>query len=136
MVGFNTENPPGREVECAAFILDQLRAMGCRAEAVDVEPGRTNVAGIFENGPGPAFAFNTHIDVVPAGDGWQRGPFSGEVADEALWGRGAIDDKSLGIAHLTALVELRRSGVALSRDVIFLALLGLGFYIVAHSLGS
>lgn len=76
LVAFDTQNPPGREVEAAGFILRELQAMGCRAEAVDFPPGRTNVVGVLDNGPGPVFAFNTHIDVVPAGAGWETDPFT------------------------------------------------------------
>ena len=64
----DTPNPPGREVEAARYISQHLQAMGCRTETIDILPGRTNVIGVFENGPGPVFAFNTHIDVVPAGE--------------------------------------------------------------------
>lgn len=62
------------------------------------------------------------MDVVPAGEGWQVPPFSGEVRDGILWGRGALDTKGLGIAHLAAIVDLKRRGVPLARDVVFLAL--------------
>ena len=56
--------------------------MGCRAETLDLGEGRANVVGVFENGPGPSFAFNTHIDVVPAGDGWNGDPFTLREAGE------------------------------------------------------
>ncbi len=104
LVGFDTQNPPGREIEAAHFILGQMQKMGCRAEAIDVGEGRTNVAGIFENGPGPTFAFNTHIDVVPAGDGWTADPFKLTERDGKLFGRGACDAKG----PLTAMLEAMR----------------------------
>jgi len=104
LVAFDTQNPPGRELECAQYILQEMLAMGCRAEAVDVGEGRTNVAGIFENGPGPVFAFNTHIDVVPAGDGWSSDPFALREADGKLYGRGACDAKG----PMTAMLEAMR----------------------------
>ncbi|MEM7222962.1 MAG: M20 family metallopeptidase [Pseudomonadota bacterium] len=110
LVAFDTQNPPGREVEAARFILDELLALGCRAEAVDILPGRTNVIGIFDNGPGPVFAFNTHIDVVPAGAGWDSDPFRLREADGLLYGRGACDAKGPLVAMLEAmrlLVETR-----------------------------
>ena len=108
LVGFDTQNPPGQESACAHFILEQLRALGCRAETVDVGEGRTNVAGVFENGPGPTFAFNTHIDVVPAGDGWSSDPFKLKQVDDRLFGRGACDAKG----PLTAMLEAMRLLIA------------------------
>jgi acetylornithine deacetylase/succinyl-diaminopimelate desuccinylase-like protein len=61
------------------------------------------------------------MDVGAPGPGWPVPPFSGLVRGGALWGRGAIDCKSLGIAQLAALIDLQRKRVALERDVIFLA---------------
>ena len=61
------------------------------------------------------------MDVVAPGPNWRRQPFGGELHDGSLYGRGAIDAKSLGISHLAALLELERSGAALERVVIFLA---------------
>jgi acetylornithine deacetylase/succinyl-diaminopimelate desuccinylase len=106
LVAINTENPPGREAEAARLILTELQAMGCRAEAVDVLPGRSNVIAIFENGPGPTFAFNTHIDVVPAGDGWTSDPFRLRQAGGQLFGRGSCDAKGPLVAMLDAMQAL------------------------------
>ena len=61
------------------------------------------------------------MDVVSAGPGWKVPPFSGRVQEGALWGRGAIDDKSLGIAQLAAFVAAEREGRPLARDLIYLA---------------
>lgn len=108
LVSFDTQNPPGRELEAAHFILGELQGMGCRAEAVDVSEGRTNVAGVFENGPGPVFAFNTHIDVVPVGDGWTSDPFSLRENAGKLYGRGSCDAKG----PLTAMLEAMRILIA------------------------
>ena len=111
LVGFDTQNPPGREREAAEFLLAALQEMGCRAELTDILPGRTNVVGIFENGPGPTFAFNTHIDVVPAGEGWSSDPFRLRQADGRLYGRGACDAKG----PMTAMLEAMRLLIA-ARD--------------------
>ncbi len=111
LVAFDTQNPPGRELEAAQFILADLQAMGCRAEAVDIMPGRTNVVGIFENGPGPTFAFNTHIDVVPVGTGWSSDPLRLREEAGLLYGRGSCDAKG----PLTAMLEAMRHLIA-ARD--------------------
>ena len=103
LVAFDTQNPPGREVEAAHYILTCLEEMGCRAEAIDLSGERTNVVGLFENGPGPTFAFNTHIDVVPAGDGWTSDPFRLRERDGQLFGRGSCDAKGPLVAMLEAM---------------------------------
>ncbi len=106
LVGFDTQNPPGRERDAAHFILDVLQQMGCRAEAIDLGDERTNVVGSFENGPGPTFAFNTHMDVVLAGDGWTSDPFSLREANGRLYGRGSCDAKGPLVAMLDAMRRL------------------------------
>lgn len=108
LVNFDTQNPPGRELEAAEYIRTELHAMGCRTETLDVLPGRTNVVGVFDNGPGPVFAFNTHIDVVPAGDGWQSDPFTLREKGDLLFGRGACDAKG----PLSAMLEAMRLLIA------------------------
>ena len=106
LVGFDTQNPPGRERDAAHFIRDVLQQMGCRAEAIDLGDDRTNVVGSFENGPGPTFAFNTHMDVVLAGDGWTSDPFSLREANGRLYGRGSCDAKGPLVAMLDAMRRL------------------------------
>ena len=105
LVAYDTQNPPGREMEAALFIRSELQSMGCRAESLDFLPGRSNVIGIFDNGPGPTFAFNTHIDVVPAGDGWNSNPFELRESAGNLYGRGACDAKG----PMTAMLEAMRA---------------------------
>jgi acetylornithine deacetylase/succinyl-diaminopimelate desuccinylase-like protein len=63
-----------------------------------------------------------HIDVVPAqASDWTHDPFSGEIHDGEIWGRGALDMKGMGIAELVSMIQLKRAGKPLKRDVIFLA---------------
>lgn len=129
LVGFDTQNPPGREREAAQFVLAELLAMGCRAETVEIADGRTNVAGKFANGPGPVFAFNTHIDVVPAGSGWTTDPFRLHEAAGRLYGRGACDAKG----PLAAMLEAMRSLIA-SRETWSGTLLGV--FVADEEVGS
>lgn len=129
LVGFDTQNPPGREHEAARFVLAELLAMGCRAETVEVADGRTNVAGIFANGPGPVFAFNTHIDVVPAGGGWTADPFRLREAGDRLYGRGACDAKG----PLAAMLEAMR-GLIAARETWSGTLLGV--FVADEEVGS
>jgi succinyl-diaminopimelate desuccinylase len=104
LVGINTENPPGRELEAAQLVHRLLAAEGFDLSLSEYKPGRANVIARLENGPGPTFAFNTHLDVVPAGDGWASDPFILREADGRLFGRGSCDAKG----PLAAMIEAMR----------------------------
>jgi acetylornithine deacetylase/succinyl-diaminopimelate desuccinylase family protein len=106
LVGFDTQNPPGREADCAEFVAAELAAIGCAVERDTYEPGRVNVVGRIENGPGPVFAFNTHMDVVPAGEGWSGDPFTLRQKGDRLIGRGACDAKGSLAAMIEAMAML------------------------------
>lgn len=103
LVAINTENPPGREREAAECIHNWLVAAGFDLTLSEYAPGRTNVIARLENGAGPCFAFNTHIDVVPAGNGWSQDPFTLTERDGKLYGRGACDAKGPLVAMLEAM---------------------------------
>lgn len=103
LVAINTENPPGREREAAECIHRWLAAAGFDLTLSEYAPGRTNVIARLENGAGPCFAFNTHIDVVPAGNGWSQDPFTLTERDGKLYGRGACDAKGPLVAMLEAM---------------------------------
>lgn len=94
LVAFRTENPPGREFEAARFLGDLLGRRGFSIELQEVDgDGRANVVARLENGAGPAFAFCSHLDVVPAGSGWSTDPFRLVEKDRRYYGRGACDAK-------------------------------------------
>src|ERR1019366_6561273 len=75
LIAFYTQNPPGREIEAIQFLADVFRGMGLQVAVDEFAPGRANVVARLDNGPGPTFAFNSHVDVVPAGGGWTSDPF-------------------------------------------------------------
>jgi len=102
LVAINTENPPGRELEGAAFLRDRLSALGFATELQEPIPGRANVVATLDNGDGPVFAFNSHIDVVPAGDGWTNPPFKLVERNNRLYARGACDAKGPIVAMIEA----------------------------------
>lgn len=106
LVAFDTQNPPGNEAECAAFVADELTAIGCTVELDEYEPGRANVLGRIKNGPGPVFAFNTHMDVVPVGTGWSGPPIELRAEGGRLVGRGACDAKGPLAAMIEAMALL------------------------------
>ncbi|WP_034911514.1 M20 family metallopeptidase [Erwinia sp. 9145] len=103
LVAINTENPPGREREAAECVAGWLEEAGFDLSFSEYAPGRTNVTAVLRNGSGPCFAFNTHLDVVPAGEGWTQDPFTLTEREGKLYGRGACDAKGPMVAMIEAL---------------------------------
>jgi len=104
LVAANTENPPGREIEAAKYLASLLAGLGLEVNLQDIAEGRPNVVARLENGPGPVFAFNSHMDVVPAGSGWTSDPFKLRSSNGRLFARGACDAKG----PIAAMVEAVR----------------------------
>lgn len=102
LVAINTENPPGHELEAARHLQALLEAEGFDLSLSEYKPGRVNVIATLANGPGPTFAFNTHIDTVPAGEGWSTDPFVLHEAGGKLYGRGSCDAKGPMVAMIEA----------------------------------
>ncbi len=141
-IRLNTSNPPGNEIRAAAFLAGILQRAGIPSRALMAPGGRANLYARLSSpaSGGRAVLLLHHMDVVPAGPGWTVEPFAGRVRDGYLWGRGALDDKSLGIAQLAAMIDLEHRRAPLERDVIFLAvadeenggLRGAGWLLEAH----
>jgi succinyl-diaminopimelate desuccinylase len=112
LVAIDTQNPPGREMEAAALLVFELDAMGFAAEVRPLSDGRANVVARIDNGAGPCFAFNSHMDTVPVGGGWTSGPLRLTERDGRLVGRGACDAKG----PIVAMVEAGRL-LASQRDL-------------------
>ncbi len=108
IIAIPSENPPGGEAAVAAYIERLLKAEGFAVSVTEYKPGRFNVEASLENGPGPVFAFNTHMDTVPAGEGWTSDAFTLRETDGKLFGRGACDCKG----PLIAMIEAMRMLVA------------------------
>src|SRR3989442_2591287 len=118
-----TNNPAGNEIEGAKFLAAVLERDGIPSETVEAAPGRANlVAALAGDGSLPGIVLHHHIDVVYADRRyWTVDPFGGAIRDGYLYGRGTIDMKSTGIMHLTAVLALKRAGLPLKRDLVFLA---------------
>ena len=118
----DTSNPPGNEVRAAEWYEKIFDAEGIDYETAESAPGRGNVvARLKGTGNEPALILLNHMDVVPVSrEFWTVDPFGGIQRDGYIWGRGAEDMKSLGVAQLMAFLELHREHVPLRRDVIFL----------------
>ncbi len=119
----DTTNPPGNETRGAQFLGGILKDEGIGFELYETSPGRTSLLARLEgSGEGKPLIMLNHIDVVPADpENWSFHPFSGEVADGFLWGRGALDMKGMGVMELFAFIAAARQGMDLKRDVVFLA---------------
>jgi acetylornithine deacetylase/succinyl-diaminopimelate desuccinylase-like protein len=124
-VRIDSSHPAGRTVETAAFLSERLAADGIQAKIYQSpEAGKVNlVARLKASKPvGKPLLLSHHMDVVQAvAADWRFDPFSGEVADGYIFGRGTIDDKGMGVMELMTLLQLKRHKVELTRDVILLA---------------
>ncbi|MBV8940327.1 MAG: M20/M25/M40 family metallo-hydrolase, partial [Solirubrobacterales bacterium] len=96
LVGFNTVNPPGNERPALEYLASYLRTAGFETELLGTREDRPNlIATLSGAAEGPTLGFLGHVDTVLADPSeWTHDPWSGEVADGFLWGRGAIDMKS------------------------------------------
>ena len=123
MTRLDTSNPPGRETRMAAYLERVAREEGIPSELLGRDPSRLNfVARLGGSGEARPLLLMAHTDVVPAEAAqWSVPPFSAEIRAGFLYGRGSVDDKSLLAAELATLVELKRSGRPLRRDVILAA---------------
>lgn len=118
----NTVNPPGNEIEGARFIAEIFDKAGVEYEIAESAPGRGNIWAKIEGGDKPGLLLLHHMDVVPASpEFWSVDPLGGEIKDGYLYGRGVIDAKASGIAHLLTFLELHKSGQKLNRDLVFMA---------------
>ncbi|HVL25894.1 MAG TPA: M20/M25/M40 family metallo-hydrolase [Thermomicrobiales bacterium] len=120
----DTQSPPGNERIAAEYIAGALADEGIDAEILESAPGRASVVARLraENPAARPVLLMGHIDVVTVErDKWERDPFGGELIEGYVWGRGAVDMKGQVAAELAAFIALKRAGVALTRDVIFVA---------------
>lgn len=122
LIRFDTTNPPGNETECARYLADLLAKEGIEPEVLESEKGRGNViARLRGDGSKKPLLLMSHLDVVPAeASRWEAPPFSGEIRDGTIWGRGTLDTKGLTVMHLMAMFLLKRQGAPLKRDIILM----------------
>ncbi len=112
LIRFKTVNPPGAERECQEYLAGILRDAGFEVELLGRTEERPNlVARLRGEQDGPRLVLLSHVDTVLADpDDWQHDPWSGEIADGELWGRGAQDMKNHTAAEVMAAVSLVREG--------------------------
>ena len=123
LIKLDTTNPPGNETIAAEHLRAYLEAAGVECELFARSPERANlVARIKGTGDGPSLLLLGHTDVVLADPAeWDVPPFSGEVRDGEVWGRGALDMKCQVAANAVAIASLAREGFRPAGDLIFVA---------------
>jgi acetylornithine deacetylase/succinyl-diaminopimelate desuccinylase-like protein len=119
----DTSNPPGNELLAARFFKGLFDQEGIPSEIFEIAPGRANlVARLKGTGEKRPLVLLNHMDVVNAERPfWSVDPFGGVVKDGYIYGRGALDMKSTGLLEAVVLINLKRSGARLARDLIFVA---------------
>ena len=112
LVRFDTVNPPGNERACQEFLAARLEAAGFEVELLGAVEERPNlVARLRGAADGPVLGLLGHVDTVLAKpQEWRHDPWSGEIADGCLWGRGALDMKGQVAAEVAAAISLAREG--------------------------
>ena len=119
----DTVNPPGNEIRGTKFLKKVFGRESIPCHVFEPSPGRGSlIATLKGNGKKKPILLLNHIDVVPVEkERWSVDPFGGMIQDGYLYGRGALDDKSMGIVEMMALLILKREKVPLRRDVLFFA---------------
>ncbi|MFI9464552.1 M20/M25/M40 family metallo-hydrolase [Streptomyces xiamenensis] len=117
---YGDHSGPGERV-AAEFVAGQLAEVGLDPQIIESHPGRASVVARIEgeDTSRPALLIHGHTDVVPANaEDWTHHPFSGEIADGCVWGRGAVDMKDMDAMTLAVVRERMRSGRKPPRDIV------------------
>jgi acetylornithine deacetylase/succinyl-diaminopimelate desuccinylase-like protein len=125
-VKIDTSNPPGDTRKAADFLAAIFEREGIPVTRYESAPQKAilyaRLKATVTPPAGKAIVLLHHMDVVPADRArWRTDPFTPTIQGNELWGRGSMDMKGLGVAHVMAFLELKRQRVPLARDVILLA---------------
>ena len=123
LLRLDTVNPPGNETQAAELLRAYLEDAGVAVELYARVSERANlVARIPGRGEGPSLLLLSHTDTVLADPAeWSLDPWSGELRDDQVWGRGALDMKGQVAASAVAMATLAREGFSPSGDIVFAA---------------
>jgi acetylornithine deacetylase/succinyl-diaminopimelate desuccinylase-like protein len=112
LIRFDTVNPPGNERAAIEHLRAILEEVGFQCELLGAQPARPNlVARLKGRSEGPTLCYLGHVDTVLAdANEWTHDPWSGDIADGYMWGRGSLDMKSQVAAEVAAAVGLAREG--------------------------
>jgi acetylornithine deacetylase/succinyl-diaminopimelate desuccinylase-like protein len=120
LIRFDTTNPPGNEAGCADYVRSLLDDAGIPSQILSWTDSRPNlVARLVGEGYAPPLLLYGHLDVVTTeGQAWAYPPFSGEIHDGYVWGRGALDMKGPDAMLISAFLRAHTEGADLPGDVI------------------
>jgi acetylornithine deacetylase/succinyl-diaminopimelate desuccinylase-like protein len=123
LLRLDTRNPPGNEIRAAQYLQALFEAEGISSEIVGPSKDRsTFIARLKGDGTAPPLLLMSHTDVVAVEpEKWTHDPFSADIADGFIYGRGALDMKQMVTMEAMTMLLLKRNGVQLKRDVIFMA---------------
>jgi acetylornithine deacetylase/succinyl-diaminopimelate desuccinylase-like protein len=110
LIRIDTTNPPGNETPAALFLYELFNQAGVDCEVLESANGRGNfLASLGADDPSaPRLLILSHLDVVPPGGGWSFDPFTGEIRQGFVRGRGALDCKGMVAAEAAAMLSLAR----------------------------
>ena len=123
LIRIDTTNPPGNETQAAIYVAQYLANQGFKTEIIESAPGRGNVITRLKGtGEKPSLLLLSHLDVVAANPSeWTVDPFSGTIKDDYVYGRGAIDMKSMTASEVLVMELLKKNNVKLKGDVVLAA---------------
>ncbi|MGC8947856.1 MAG: ArgE/DapE family deacylase [Thermoprotei archaeon] len=126
LLKIDTTNPPGNETEAAKYLSEWLAERGIKSEIIECDKNRGNlIARIHGTNERPSLLLLSHLDVVPADPSrWRVHPFSGIIKDEYVWGRGALDMKSMVALETYIFAELASMNKQPKGDIILAATAG------------
>ncbi|MFT4572617.1 MAG: acetylornithine deacetylase/succinyl-diaminopimelate desuccinylase-like protein, partial [Candidatus Binatia bacterium] len=124
-IRIDTTNPPGGEEAGAIFLRDVFQREGIACKLYDAGNSRVSLSARLPGSGGAAnkpLVLLSHIDVVPVEqEHWKRGAFSGDLVDDVIWGRGALDMKGMGIMEMMTMLVMHRHKLNPDRDIVMVA---------------
>jgi acetylornithine deacetylase/succinyl-diaminopimelate desuccinylase-like protein len=123
LIKIDTTNPPGNEKPAAELLEKYLQEFGIKTKIVESEKDRASIIAELEGEKNSKpLILLSHLDVVPANPKeWSFPPFSGEIKNGYIWGRGAIDCKGLAVVEAVALSLVKRMGIRIQKGVKFIS---------------
>lgn len=124
LIRIHSTNPPGEDIKLAEFLTATLAPLGFQVETIPTpDSGKVHfLARLKGKGSKKPILLAAHADVVGVErTGWHMDPFSGQLEDGYLYGRGAIDNKGSLAVFTEALIRLAKEKVPLNRDIILLS---------------
>ncbi len=123
LIKIDTTNPPGNEKPAAELLEKYFQEFGIKTKVVESEKDRASIIAEVEGEKnGKSLILLSHLDVVPANPTeWSFPPFSGEIKNGYIWGRGAIDCKGLAVVEAVAMSLVKRMGIKIQKGVKFIS---------------